>query len=47
MSRDEAIAALIALLQSQSDLDYDDAEQQILEVTDDETDEQVIQRLQQ
>ena len=46
MSRDEAIAALIARLQSESDLDYDDAEQQILETTDDETDEQVIQRLQ-
>ncbi len=45
MSRDEAIAALIALLQSESDLDYDDAEQQILEVTGEETDEQVIQRL--
>lgn len=46
MSRAEAIAALIARLQSESDLDYDDAEQQILEVTGEETDEQVIQRLQ-
>ena len=46
MTRAEAIAALIARLQSESDLDYDDAEQQILEVTGEETDEQVIQRLQ-
>ncbi len=46
MNRAEAIAALIARLQSESDLDYDDAEQQILEVTGEETDEQVIQRLQ-
>lgn len=45
MTRAEAIAALIARLQSESDLDYDDAEQQILEVTDEETDEQVMQRL--
>lgn len=46
MTRAEAIAALIARLQAESDLDYDDAEQQILEVTGEETDEQVIQRLQ-
>lgn len=46
MDRAEAIAALIARLQSESDLDYDDAEQQILEVTGEETDEQVMQRLQ-